>query len=205
MHCTLCETPLENQIDDFYFRCSTCDAFVKNSEFYVNYQQEKERYEAHNNDINDVRYQQFTAPITNFILENYTPNKLGLDFGCGTGPVISRQLQKQDFNVKLYDPFFYPDKTYLNFQYDYIFSCEVFEHFYHPKLEIEKLLNNLKPFGKLLIMTHQYNGVIAFSKWYYRKDPTHVFIYTSKTFAYIAKKYQLSIEFQNNRFIILQK
>ena len=205
MHCTLCENPLEDKVDDFYFQCSVCDAFVKDSQFYINSQQEKTRYEAHHNDVNDAGYQKFTSPITNYILEKYSPNQLGLDFGCGTGPVISKQLHDQHYRVKLFDPYFFTDESYLNFQYDYIFSCEVFEHFYQPKKEIEKLLGILKTSGRLLIMTHQYDGVIAFTKWYYRKDPTHVFIYTSKTFAYIASKYQLTIEFQNNRFIILQK
>ncbi|WP_445749796.1 class I SAM-dependent methyltransferase [Polaribacter sp.] len=205
MHCTLCENPLENKVDDFYFHCNVCDAYVKDSKFYINYQQEKKRYEAHNNDVNDAGYQKFTSPITNFILQNYSPNHLGLDFGCGKGPVISEQLQKHGFQIKLYDPFFYPDENYLNFKYDYIFSCEVFEHFHHPKNEIDKLLHLLKTSGKLLVMTHLYDGEIAFSNWYYRNDPTHVFIYTSNTFAYIATKYQLNLGFQNNRFIILQK
>lgn len=205
MDCPLCENLLSNQIDEFFFQCDVCDAFVKKSDFYVNVQQEKERYEEHNNDVNDIRYQQFTSPITNFILKNYSSDDLGLDYGCGTGPVISEQLKKHHFQAKLFDPFFYPDESYLNFEYDYIFSCEVFEHFFQPKNELEKLLQILKPFGRLLIMTHQYDGIIAFSKWYYRKDPTHVFIYTSKTFEYIASKYQLTIEFQNNRFIIFRK
>lgn len=205
MHCPLCETSLQHLIDAFYYHCQTCDAYVKDSAFYLDEHQEKERYEIHNNDVNDAGYQQFTSPITNYILEKYSPNQLGLDFGCGTGPVISKQLHDQHYRVKLYDPYFFTDESYLNFQYDYIFSCEVFEHFYHPKQEIEKLLRLLKTSGRLLIMTHLYDGVIAFSNWYYRKDPTHVFIYTSKTIAYIAKKHQLHIEFQNNRFVILQK
>jgi SAM-dependent methyltransferase len=205
VHCPLCETSLQHLIDAFYYHCQTCDAYVKDSAFYLDEHQEKERYEIHNNDVNDAGYQQFTSPITNYILEKYSPNQLGLDFGCGTGPVISKQLHDQHYRVKLYDPYFFTDESYLNFQYDYIFSCEVFEHFYHPKQEIEKLLRLLKTSGRLLIMTHLYDGVIAFPNWYYRKDPTHVFIYTSKTIAYIAKKHQLHIEFQNNRFVILQK
>ena len=205
MHCTLCENPLENKVDDFYFHCNVCDAFVKDCQFYVNSQQEKKRYEAHNNDVNDGGYQKFTSPITHFIVENYKPNQVGLDFGCGTGPVISEQLKKKEYQIKLYDPFFYPDKSYLDGQYDYIFSCEVFEHFHHPKTEIEHLLHILKPKGRLLIMTHLHDGVSDFLHWYYRKDPTHVFLYSTNTFAYIASKYQLSLQFQNNRFIILQK
>lgn len=205
MICTLCENPLKNKIDNAFFECEVCNAIVKNSKLYITNQQEKKRYETHNNDVNDVRYQDFTSPITSFILKNYTQNHLGLDYGCGTGPVISKQLHNKGFRVQLYDPFFYPDEGYLNLKYDYIFSCEVFEHFYQPKLEIEKLLGLLKPEGRLLIMTHQFDGVIDFTKWYYRKDPTHVFIYTKKTFEYIADTYQLTIENQDNRFVILKK
>lgn len=205
MICTLCETSLKNKIDDSFFVCEVCSAIVKDSQFYITIQQEKERYESHNNDINDTRYQQFTSPITEFILDNYSQKHVGLDYGCGTGPVISKQLQNNGFRVQLFDPFFYPDENYLNFQYDYIFSCEVFEHFFHPKQEIEKLLLLLKLGGRLLIMTHQFDELTAFSKWYYRKDSTHVFIYTQKTFEFIAKKYQLTIENNNNRFVILKK
>lgn len=205
MLCTLCETPLTNKIDDYYFSCTKCNALVKDSQFYLTIQQEKARYEEHNNDVNDIRYQQFTSPITNFILNHYSQNHLGLDYGCGTGPVIATQLKTKGYQIQLFDPYFYPDKGYLDFQYDFIFSCEVFEHFYHPKQEIEKLLSLLKYKGRLLIMTHQFTGVIAFIKWYYRKDPTHVFIYTQKTVEYIAKKYHLNIEFRNDRFVILQK
>ena len=87
MHCTLCENPLENKVDDFYFHCNVCDAFVKDCQFYVNSQQEKKRYEAHNNDLNDGGYQKFTSPITHFIVENYKPNQVGLDFVFGIGSV----------------------------------------------------------------------------------------------------------------------
>lgn len=205
MICPLCETPLTHKLDDFYYACQECEAIVKNSQYYLSSSAEKERYQEHNNDVQDVFYQQFTSPITHFILDNYSQNHLGLDYGCGTGPVISSQLQKEGFQVKLYDPFFYPDESYLNHTYDYIFSCEVFEHFYQPKLEIEKLLSLLKSNGRLIIMTHQFEGDISFSNWYYRKDPTHVFIYTKNTFEYIAKKYRLIIENQTNRLIILKK
>lgn len=205
MHCTLCKTLLNNQIDDVFFMCHVCNAYVKDVKQYVTTSAEIERYEEHNNDVTDVRYQGFTAPITHAIFKLYTSQHFGLDYGCGTGPVISKQLQEKNYQVQLYDPFFYADEGYLIRTYDYIFSCEVFEHFFHPKEEIEKLINLLKPKGRLLIMTHQYDGKTPFANWYYRKDPTHVFIYTQKTFEYIAKKYQLQIEQHTNKFIILKK
>lgn len=198
--------------DEIYFICYTCGAYVKDIRLYVSYLEEKARYEKHNtryekhnNDVSDVHYQKFTSPITEAILLNHSKEELGLDYGCGTGPVISKQLIDRGFQVNLFDPFFYPDQDYLNYQYYYIFSCEVFEHFHQPKQEIQKLLKLLKPNGKLYIMTHLYDDKTDFINWYYRNDPTYVFIFTKKTFEYIASHYNLNIEKSTERLIILRK
>ncbi len=205
MECTLCNTALKEKADDYYFVCSTCGAYVKDRQFYVSAEYEKNRYEEHNNDVNDSGYQKFTSPVIQTVLENFNTAHLGLDYGCGTGPVISKVLNDNGYHVKLYDPYFYPDDDYINHTYDYIFGCEVFEHFYQPKQEIEKLLELLKPNGKLIIMTHLYDRSKNFKNWYYRNDPTHVFIYTKKTVHYLKKIYKLKIEKQDERLIVLKK
>ena len=205
MKCTLCETVLNKMADEYYFICSTCGAYIKDEKHYLERKEEKERYKEHENDVHDKRYQNFTSPITDAILKNHTVNHLGLDFGSGTGPVIAKQLRDEGYQVKLYDPFFHPSENYLNYCYDYIFSCEVFEHFHEPKQEIEKLLKLLKSGGRLYIMTHLYDFSIDFEHWYYRNDPTHVFIYTNKTIEYIAESYALEIEEMTDRLIILKK
>lgn len=205
MKCTLCATKLHKTVDEYYHICNTCGAYVKDEKYYLNSREEKERYKEHENDVYDEGYQNFTSPITDAVLENHSAEQLGLDYGSGTGPVISKQLRNQGYQVTLYDPFFHPNEDYLNHRYDYIFSCEVFEHFYEPKQEIEKLLELLKPGGLLYIMTHLYSTDIDFENWYYRNDPTHVFIYTTKTIAFIAKKYQLDIEEMTDRLIVLRK
>lgn len=157
MKCTLCNTNLLKMADEYYFICSTCGAYIKDEKHYLSSREEKERYKEHDNNVYDEGYQNFTSPITDAVLENYKAEQLGLDYGSGTGPVISKQLHDQGYQVILYDPFFHPDEDYLNHRYDYIFSCEVFEHFYEPKKEIEKLLELLKPKGRLYIMTHLYS------------------------------------------------
>ncbi|MDR0228570.1 MAG: class I SAM-dependent methyltransferase [Flavobacteriaceae bacterium] len=205
MNCTLCQTVLQYKIDDYYYTCPTCGAYVKDIEFYYTAEKEKQHYEYHNNDVNDIGYQNFTAPVTNTILECCTPDMLGLDYGCGKGPVITRQLEEKGYQIKLYDPYFHPKLNYLENRYDYIFSCEVFEHFYQPAIEIEKLTSILKTNGLLIIKTHLFNNQTDFSTWYYRKDETHVFIYTFKTFEYIALKYAYQIEQLNERLIVLRK
>ncbi len=202
MNCTLCETVLKNKADDFYFICDMCGSYLKDQKFYLDNLQEIGIYEKHQNDVNDIRYQNFTSPITNSVLSTFTSNHLGLDYGCGTAPVISKLLRDKGYRVELYDPYFYPNENYQNYKYDYIFSCEVFEHFYNPKQELEKLLSILKPNGSLLIMTLIYDFEVDFKDWYYRKDPTHVFIYTKKTVQFIAEKYNLKFEIQNNRLVV---
>lgn len=205
MNCTLCQTPLATKIDVEYYICPTCNAYLKDKELYYNQEKEKSHYECHNNDVNDIGYQNFTAPVTNVILDLCIPDMLGLDYGCGKGPVITKQLHDKGYKVDLYDPYFYPDTTYLTKEYDYIFSCEVFEHFYNPKAELDKLSNILKRGGLLIIKTHLYTNQVDFKNWYYRKDKTHVFIYTYDAFKYIAEQYNYEIVSLTEKLVILRK
>lgn len=205
MNCTLCQTSLIEKVDAFYYRCSTCNAYVKDQKFWINSIDEKQHYAQHQNDINDLGYQNFTAPVTQTILELCSPNQLGLDFGCGTGPVITEQLKKQGYRIDLYDPYFYPETNYLHRSYDFIFSCEVVEHFYHPKDEFIQLKEILKTGGLLIIKTHLYTHKIDFAHWYYRKDTTHVFIYTYKTFEYIAAYLGFDLVSLEEKLIVLKK
>src|SRR5690606_37179917 len=151
MNCTLCNTFLIEKADIDYYICTNCTAYLKCDDLYFNEVKEKNHYEQHNNNVNDIGYKNFTAPVTNTILEYCLTEMLGLDYGCGKGPVISKQLIEKGYHVDLYDPYFYPDTSYLNKQYDYIFSCEVFQHFYHPQKEINHLKRLLKQGGLLII------------------------------------------------------
>jgi len=205
MICSLCDSVLKHKKDSYYYDCDVCKAIVKDNRYYLTADEEKARYETHNNDVNDVRYQNFTLPITNCVIENFLPKHKGLDFGSGTGPVISSMLLKKGYDIIQYDPFFAPDQNVLNTMFDYIVSCEVFEHFHKVKMEIERLTSILKTNGMLLIMTLLYNDQIDFNMWYYKKDPTHVFIYRKETIEYIANEMNLEIVVLTNRFIALRK
>ncbi|MFD0701821.1 class I SAM-dependent methyltransferase [Myroides pelagicus] len=205
MTCTLCNQALRDLHTDRYYHCDYCGAYNMDSQYRFTEDKEKAHYQCHNNDINDIGYQQFTAPVTNAILAHCTSDMLGLDYGCGKGPVITNQLQNEGYHVDLYDPYFYPDTSYLTKQYDYIFSCEVFEHFYNPADELTKLTNLLKPGGLLVIKTHLFVDQTPFEQWYYIKDETHVFIYTFQTIQYIAKQFSYTIEKLEERLVILRK
>lgn len=205
MNCPLCQSLLLVTVDASYYQCSLCKAYVKDRQFYFNQEAEKKHYDMHRNDVEDLGYQKFTAPVTETVLHYFDTTSFGLDYGCGKGPVITHQLQKKGYTIQLFDPYFYPDESYQNYTYDYIFSCEVFEHFYEPAQEIEKLRSLLLPNGLLIIKTHLFDNQTDFKNWYYRKDATHVFIYTRETFEYIAKKFVFSIEKLEEQLIVLRK
>ncbi len=144
-------------------------------------EQERQFYETHNNDVDDPRYQAFVLPITSAVQRDFSPDSLGLDFGAGTGPVITKVLQEQGYALKLYDPFFHRDREVLQHRYDYVVCCEVIEHFGNPAQAFAQLCGCLKPGGKLYCMSVLYNPAIDLSTWYYATDPTHVFFYQAAT------------------------
>jgi len=205
MICTLCTTSLIEKLDEEFYDCPVCRGLVKDVSLYPDEEEEKLRYLTHKNDINDLRYQKFTSPITNYIRTQYSNDHEGLDFGCGTGPVITKVLNESGYKVYQYDPYFANYPQHLEKSFDYIAACEVVEHFYNPGKEFRKLSSILNPGGSLAIMTLLYPDHPDFITWYYRKDPTHVFIYRKETFEYICSKFGFSDCFIENRLIVLRK
>jgi SAM-dependent methyltransferase len=204
MTCELCSTNEQSPLDDVYTQCFNCKGIIRKFEYRLSQTEEKSRYLEHNNDVLDIRYQNFTAPVTRYILSNYDTKHQGLDYGCGPGPVIAHVLKQNGFNPVLFDPYFKLDKSYSSLLFDYIYSCEVFEHFWHPAREIEHLLSLLKPKGRLIIHTALYRNHTPFKGWNYKKDPTHVFIYTPETITFIAKLFNLKIAYWRQSLIVYE-
>ncbi|NBX77490.1 MAG: class I SAM-dependent methyltransferase [Proteobacteria bacterium] len=172
-----------------FHRCPSCDLLFVDPSQILSQEEEKKRYESHNNDIEDIRYQDFLRPLFRVILEAVPKNSKGLDFGAGPGPALSEMLKKKDFEIELYDPFFWPNENALNTQYDFVFASEVVEHFSNPNREFRLLRSLLKPKGKLFLMTLLYGPEIDLTQWYYLKDPTHICAYSKNTFNWIQSNF----------------
>ncbi|PKQ62017.1 methyltransferase [Labilibaculum filiforme] len=185
-----------------HYQCNTCFGLVSDTSSLPSSELEKTHYQQHNNDIEDKGYQQFVSPITTSVRRDFTTKHKGLDFGAGTGPVITKVLADHSFCIAPYDPYFHNYPELLNEQYDYITCCEVIEHFFYPHKEFSMLRNLLKPGGKLYCMTHLYDKNINFANWYYKNDPTHVFIYQQQTLEWIRKTFKFSDLQIENRLIV---
>jgi SAM-dependent methyltransferase len=203
--CPLCGSASENFYKNIFYVCINCEGIFKPKHLHLSLENEKARYKEHNNDVEDIRYQNFVSPITNSILQNHLPTDKGLDFGSGTGPVISKVLIDKKYNILQYDPFFCNKPSLLEQEYDYIACCEVIEHFADPKKEFSLLYKLLRNKGKLYCMTYIYRDNIDFSSWFYKHDPTHVFFYKEKTINWIKNYFDLHNVEIHNRLIVFEK
>ena len=209
MKCKLCgsEKIKKISIEDKYYYCENCELIFIDPNSFPSYKKELEVYEGHdNNHENEGYVRRFRNFINTLIVEHMEDIEDVLEFGCGPGPVLADMLEERGLNVVKYDPFFYSDVDYKNKEYDLITSTEVFEHFWEPKQEVEKLIELIKDKAYLAVMTSFHPGFEEFKDWWYRRDSTHVTFYNLNTFKYLESNYPLKIIKTNNKNgIIFQK
>lgn len=201
--CRLCGSEAQFFYEDTqkYFRCPKCKSvFVAKADL-PNQESEIERYELHTTEI-DEGYKKFVSPITKSIVNDFSKDAKGLDFGCGRSRVIATVLNEKHYKIENYDPFFANNPELLKAKYNYISSCEVIEHFYEPHKEFSLLRSLLTQDAKLYLMTDIYDDSIDFASWYYKNDPTHVFFYTKESLEWIAKEFGINITKCDQRLII---
>lgn len=201
--CRLCGEKNELFFGTEFYSCNNCCGISRKSSSLPDAEKEKKRYDHHQNSPDDG-YVDFISPLINHIINTISIDKKGLDFGSGPESVISKILSEKHYNISKYDPFYENNLELLKEKYDFIIAIEVVEHFHSPSTEFEKMKNQLKENGELLIMTHLYDESIDFGKWYYKNDFTHVFFYTKECFNWIKTHFQFKEMEINDRFIRLK-
>ncbi len=188
-----------------YWRCPVCWATFLDRSRHPDPQQEYQRYLEHDNDPNDPGYRKFLSKLADPLLQKLTPSSKGLDYGCGTGPALAMMLQECGYGMRIYDPFFYPDRSVLQREYDFVTCTEVVEHFHLPYSEFVFLDGLLRPGGWLAVMTSFLTMDERFGQWSYRRDPTHVVFYKQETFQVLADHLGWSCEIPCKDVVLLQK
>ncbi|MEG6615082.1 class I SAM-dependent methyltransferase [Peptococcaceae bacterium 1198_IL3148] len=188
-----------------YYHCPTCDLIFIDRNFLISAEDEKARYQLHNNTMENEGYVKFLSRFIDNALQPLNINfQTGLDFGCGPAPVLSSLLSQRGIDMDWYDPFFYPDKNFVNKKYDLITATEVLEHLQQPKTVMDLLTYHLNPQGILAVMT-QFHSQHNFKNWWYRQDNTHICFYSAKTFNWMAKHYHLKILLLDNKSICVMQ
>lgn len=206
MFCPLCNnvnTEVFQEVNSkLYYKCYNCDLIFLDKAHYLNQEEEKKRYNFHQNSLENQGYIDFLSQLVNPLKEFLKPTFQGLDFGCGPNSVLAQLMNQYGFSCDFYDPYFFP-KLVKNKTYNFITATECFEHFFEPKKEIELLISLLKPNSYLGIMTELLADESNFKNWYYIKDPSHVCFYSLKSFEFLCKKYGFKMLYTDKKRVVI--
>jgi SAM-dependent methyltransferase len=188
-----------------YFLCPTCKLVFVPAVYFLSAEDEKARYDLHQNAPTDQGYRQFLSRLFLPMKEYLNPESRGLDFGSGPGPTLSVMFEEIGHTVAIYDHFYAMKPSVLKQQYDFITATEVVEHLHNPRKELDRLWACLKPGGNLGIMTKLVHDCEAFARWHYKDDPTHVCFFSCSTFEWLATHWLAKLTFADKDVILFYK
>ena len=188
-----------------YFQCPVCNLVFVPSWQFLSAEDEKKRYDLHQNSPQDLNYRRFLSRFFIPLQKNLPPGSHGLDFGSGPEPTLSGMFEEAGHSMMLFDSFYEPVPAVLEQQYDFITATEVVEHLHDPKKELERLWACLKQGGWLGIMTNPAVEQDAFPRWYYKNDLTHVCFFSRATFAWLALQWHADLVFADSDVVLFHK
>lgn len=195
MPCPLCFLGETEPFGDYdvrtYYHCPRCELIFVPQPFWPTLEQERARYDSHQNAPDDTGYTSFLEKLVVPMAKHLSPGAKGLDYGCGPVPVLCRLMASRGFPAEPYDPFYFPEMPEGPFKF--ITSTETFEHFRHPGEELRRLHTLLLPGGLLGVMTAFWDEITFRNNWHYRRDFTHLCFYRHKTMEWIGGAFGLDI------------
>jgi len=182
-----------------YRHCPRCDLLFVTDTHILSPQDERGRYETHENTRENVGYVRMLRRFLDRAVLPFSPGSEVLEFGCGPGPVLADLLRDRGYRVTLYDPFFAANPEALDARYDLITATEVVEHVRDAAFLWRLLFRCTEPGGLVALTTRFHPGPDAFDTWWYRRDPTHVRFYSTDTLRWIANHLGWRLVFMDRR------
>lgn len=208
--CPLCRQgpgQLFTEISDgaVWYACPSCALVYRPPGHLPDSEREYREYRRHTNSRFEAGYRRFLSKLAEPLLAVLPPGSQGLDYGCGPGPALAQMLEEAGHGVALYDPFFAPDPSPLAATYDFVTCTETAEHFHDPAGEVARLVRLVRPGGWLALMTGWLTAETDFIAWGYRRDPTHVALYSRATMAWIAAAFGCTLTVPRKDVALLRK
>lgn len=188
-----------------YFRCATCKLVFVPPVHFLSAEEEKSRYDLHQNSPGDKDYRQFLSRLFIPMRQRLMPGSHGLDFGSGPGPTLSVMFEEVGYSMEIYDYFYAREPSLFEKRYDFITATEVVEHLHDPKKDLDRLWTCLKPGGNLGVMTKLLPDSDDFAHWRYKDDPTHICFFSRSTFEWLAAYWQTELTFADQDVILFNK
>jgi len=188
-----------------YYQCDCCSLVFVPREFHLAPAEERAYYDLHENSLEDAGYRRFLGRCAVPLLNELPPHSEGLDFGCGSAPLLAAMLAEAGHRVELFDPHYVPNSGALEVEYDFVVSTEVVEHLSEPGKALQRLWERLRPGGLLALMTKLVISPERFANWHYIRDPTHVCFFSAQTFRWLADFLSAELQFADSDVIFLRK
>ncbi len=164
-----------------FHECPGCDLLFVDEGSFLSLEQEKQRYDLHQNDPSDSGYVAHLSRLKDALLPHLLPGARGLDFGCGPAPVLAQLFTAQGFEMQNYDRVYSPVVPLSAAPFDFITCCEVAEHFQYPSEEFSLMRSLCKTGSWIALMTNFRTEDRRGPDWWYLKDPTHMCFYSADT------------------------
>ncbi|MGL4981308.1 MAG: class I SAM-dependent methyltransferase [Treponemataceae bacterium] len=218
MICNFCSQPT-NQIvvkSVLYHHCDFCHGIFKDPSCFCSPDDQKNRYEKHNNTLENQSYkkylQDYLQKIDLFFQKQSKQIGCFLDFGSGVFPAMEALLKEEnnfksllETQIFSYDIFFANYPKILEKKFDGINCLEVAEHFENPLKEFSLLYKLCKEDGYVIVSMQFVDFCDDFSLWWYKEDSTHVSFYSKKSLQILAKRVGFSSFIEIDKNIIALK
>lgn len=185
MICKLCgknsvDKLCENSSREFY-HCTFCELIFVPEMYHLNIQEEKTRYDLHDNSMDNKGYVNYLQKIEKVVSGIVTKDKSILDFGSGKNAVLSGLLKINGFNCTSYDPLYGLHNATQKSAFDLLIACEVVEHLRDLRSELFLIKKMITDTSKIIIRTQLYPPSDKFLKWWYIQDLTHINFFSLKS------------------------
>lgn len=210
MHCLICKEKAKEHLDGKLniktYKCSNCAFIFKDPTLFASLNEQKKRYDLHQNDSDNAGYRDYFQGFLDYVLPLVNDTGSALDFGCGRSVLLSDMMSENGIVSDYYDPIYHENSNHAEKKYDLITSVEVFEHLHDPVQVFSELLSLLNDNGYLAIRTEFAPMRMAdYFSWYYRQDPTHVGFFSIDTFKYMSRELECFYVEDNGKNIVILK
>jgi hypothetical protein len=206
--CPLCfsahQTVFEIDQRRSYLLCQVCSLVFVPRDQLINDEEEKKRYELHDNSEANFDYQNYLENTAHLISSCLKKDSVGLDFGCGKTRILEKFLNEKGHKVFSYDKFFLPDDSVFKKRYDFIILSEVIEHLKKPFEDLMRLTTMLHEDGFIFVKTKlRPETPEKFKNWFYKRDVTHVQFFSDSSFKHLSSALHLAKAVQIDQDLFL--
>ena len=209
MNCRLCGSPdcptVYRDAAREYRHCAVCDLiFVPASQF-VTVDEERARYELHDNTGGHAGYRSFLNEAAEIVEQVTVQSGRILDFGSGRNAVLTSLLRDRGYSCTAYDPLYGIGMDSTEFPYDTVVLCEVIEHLRDLKEDLRIITGMMNPSGTVVIRTGLHPPPGSFGSWWYKNDRTHINYLGMPTVEWIAKTFGYAVVDSGKKGIVVLK